>query len=305
MKFKFWEKILEKSSRKVFNKLTRKNLFIFPNYKGFQIGALVFFCFAVAIFYQNNFALLLSIIIFFVYFLSIIFSYQNLLNLKFKLLEKFYPNNKIFNLKFIVENLDNREKLNINYQINNQIINKDLQKNCILNFSQKFNNRGVYDAPSLNINSTFPFGIINTFGKVFLDEKIVIYPNPIKPPKELLEKLFEINNKDGFDYEFDEIEENKFPTNFSKISWKHYSLKKKYYEKKFIFLKNNQNIIIDIEKLLTQNFEKTLSYVSYLVKEYYNSKIPFSLKYKDYKSQTSCSLDHLNKQLYFLANVSD
>ena len=54
MKFEFWEKILEKNSKKVFNKLTRKNLFIFPNYKGFQIGALVFFCFAVAIFYQNN-----------------------------------------------------------------------------------------------------------------------------------------------------------------------------------------------------------------------------------------------------------
>ena len=40
-----------------------------------------------------------------------------------------------------------------------------------------------------------------------------------------------MNNKEGFDFEFDQIEEIRFPTNYSKISWKHYTLKNKFYEK--------------------------------------------------------------------------
>ena len=305
MKFKFWDKILEKNSKKIFNKTSRKNLFIFPNYKGFQVGALVFFCFAVAIFYQNNFALLLSIIIFFIFFISIIFSYQNLLNLNFKLLEKFYPSGKIFKLKFLVENNDVREKLNINFEIDNEIIKKDFNNSNILSFSKKFNKRGTYDVPFINVFSFFPFGIIKTFSRIFLDEKLIIYPQPIKPPTDLFTKLYEMNNKEGFDFEFDQIEEIRFPTNYSKISWKHYTLKNKFYEKKFKFLTNNQNIVIDIEKLLQNNFEKTLNYVSFFINDFYKQKIPFSLKYKNYSSQISCSLEHLNKQLYFLANVKN
>ena len=64
MKFNFLEKFIKKKSEKNKNTINRKNLYIFPNQKGFQVGALVFFCFAVSIFYQNNFALLLSIIFF-------------------------------------------------------------------------------------------------------------------------------------------------------------------------------------------------------------------------------------------------
>ena len=79
MKFNFLEKFIKKKSEKNKNLINKNNLYIFPNQKGFQVGALVFFCFAVAIFYQNNFALLLSIILFFIFFISILISYQNLI----------------------------------------------------------------------------------------------------------------------------------------------------------------------------------------------------------------------------------
>ena len=64
MKFNFLEKNILKKSLKNKNKININNLYIFPNLKGFQIGVLIFFCFCVSIFYQNNFALLLSIILF-------------------------------------------------------------------------------------------------------------------------------------------------------------------------------------------------------------------------------------------------
>ena len=91
----FWKKIILKKSLSNKNVINRKNLYIFPSFRGFQIAALIFFCFAVAIFYQNNFALLLSIILFFIYFISILISYQNLLNLKISINNKLYPAKKI------------------------------------------------------------------------------------------------------------------------------------------------------------------------------------------------------------------
>ena len=301
MKFNFLEKFIKKKSEKNKNLINRNNLYIFPNRKGFQVGALVFFCFAVAIFYQNNFALLLSIILFFIFFISILISYQNLNNLKFKLIENLFPSNQEINLKYLVESENKQERLNVDFDQNENQLKTNINQSKQINFKHAFNQRGVMETPGLNISSVFPFGIIKTFGKISFKEKIIVYPKPVQPPQFVLDN---INNKnqEGFDYEFDKIEEDKFNQNLSKISWKHYSIKKKYYFKKFIFKKDSENIIIDIEKL-SDNLERSLSYASYLINHFYKLKNPFAVKYKDYISNMSCSYEHKKKQLTFLANV--
>ena len=82
MIFKKWDKLinkhLEKKSEVNRNLLTKKNLYIFPNSNGFKLAFFIFFSFASSIFYQNNVGLLVSIILFIIYFISIIISYQNL-----------------------------------------------------------------------------------------------------------------------------------------------------------------------------------------------------------------------------------
>ena len=301
MKFNFLEKFIKKKSEKNKNLINRNNLYIFPNQKGFQVGALVFFCFAVAIFYQNNFALLLSIILFFIFFISILISYQNLNNLRFKLIENLFPSNQEINLKYLVESENKQERLNVDFDQNQNQLKTNINQSTQINFKHAFNQRGVMETPDLNISSVFPFGIIKTFGKISFKEKIIVYPKPIQPPQYVLDN---INNKnqEGFDYEFDKIEEDKFNQNLSKVSWKHYSIKKKYYFKKFIFKKDSENIIIDIENL-SDNLEKSLSYASYLINYFYKLKNPFAIKYKDYISNMSCSYEHKKKQLTFLANV--
>ena len=301
MKFNFLEKFIKKKSEKNKNLINRNNLYIFPNQKGFQVGALVFFCFAVAIFYQNNFALLLSIILFFIFFISILISYQNLNNLRFKLIENLFPSNQEINLKYLVESENKQERLNVDFDQNQNQLKTNINQSTQINFKHAFNQRGVMETPDLNISSVFPFGIIKTFGKISFKERIIVYPKPIQPPQFVLDN---INNKnqEGFDYEFDKIEEDKFNQNLSKVSWKHYSIKKKYYFKKFIFKKDSENIIIDIENL-SDNLEKSLSYASYLINHFYKLKNPFAVKYKDYISNMSCSYEHKKKQLTFLANV--
>ena len=155
----------------------------------------------------------------------------------------------------------------------------------------------------MDIHSQFPFGIIKTFTNVSFSEYLTIYPEPIKPSNEIFEQLYHLNTDEGFDYEFDKIEENKENTNLSKISWKHSSIKKKLYEKKFKFSNNLQHVTIDLQKLNNDSFEKKLSYASYLIEYFYNLKKPFLLKNKDFISTIACSLEHRNKLLTYLANV--
>ena len=303
MKNKFWKNFIYKKSLKTPNTINRKNLYIFPNLKGFQIAAMIFFCFAVAIFYQNNFALLLSIVLFFIYFTSILVSYQNLLNLNFQIIDRLYPANKKISLNYLIEETQNKERLNINFDIGNEIENKDINNNTSMKLNYKFKRRGIHNSPNLNVSSVFPFGIIKTFTSVKINQKLIVYPEPVQPTNDIFDQLFNTNIEEGFDYEFDKIEENKENTNLSKISWKHSSIKKKLYEKKFKFSNNLQHIVIDLQKLGVDNFDRKLSYASFLIEYFYKIKKPFLLKNNNYSSSASCSLEHRNKLLTYLANV--
>lgn len=256
MKNKIWKNYINKKSKENKNKINRRNLYIFPNFKGFQIASLIFFCFAVSIFYQNNFGLLLSIILFFIYFISIIISYQNLLNINLNVVDKLLPAQQKVEINYLIKCKEKRERLNINFDIGKKSINSDInmQKKIKLNFV--FDKRGIQEVPNLNVRSIFPFGIINTFSRIFFKEKIIIYPKPIKPSDDLLESLFDDKLNEGFDYDFDRIEEAKDISNLSKVSWKHFSIKKKYYVKKFKFSNNANYIVIDLKKIKAESYEK-------------------------------------------------
>ena len=303
MKTKIWKNFINKKSKENKNTINRKNLYIFPNLRGFQIASLIFFCFAVSIFYQNNFGLLLSIILFFIYFISIIISYQNLLNLNVNVVNKLLPAQEKVKIDYLINCKDKRERLNINFNLGNASVNSDVNLQKKIRFNFMFKNRGIQDVPNLNVKSQFPFGIINTFSKIFFKERIAIYPKPIKPGDDVLASLFDDYSNEGFDYDFDRIEEAKDIFNLSKISWKHFTIKKKYYVKRFKFSNNANHVIIDLEKIKAESFEKKLSYASYLIDHFYKLRKPFSIKNHDYKSITSCSFEHRNNQLIYLANA--
>ena len=225
------------------------------------------------------------------------------MNINLNVVDKLLPAQQKVKINYLIKCKEKRERLNINFDIGKTSINSDIniQRKIKLNFV--FDKRGIQEVPNLNVRSEFPFGIINTFSKIFFKEKITIYPKPIKPSDDLLESLFDDKLNEGFDYDFDRIEEAKDISNLSKVSWKHFSIKKKYYVKKFKFSNNANYIVIDLEKIKAESYEKKLSYASYLIEYFYKLKKPFSLKNNDYKSITSCSYEHRNNQLIYLANA--
>ena len=165
MKNSFWKKFFLKKSLKYLNTISRKNLYIFPNLRGFQIAALIFFCFSVAIFYQNNFALLLSIILFFIYFISILISYQNLLNLDLYINDKLHPANKIVNLRYLISDKHKRERLNINFDLGKDSVKADIKNKININLKHKFNKRGNVKASNFGYSLSIPFWYYKNFHK--------------------------------------------------------------------------------------------------------------------------------------------
>ena len=116
------KKILSKNYKQNITVLNKKNIFVFPNFRGFQIGFLVLFCITASIFYQINFSLLLSIIIFIIFFISIIISFQNLNNLTISSYNQFIPANKESKIHLKIRNYSDSDKLNINLKIDDLAI---------------------------------------------------------------------------------------------------------------------------------------------------------------------------------------
>ena len=109
----------------------RSKIIIYPNWNGVGLGFFVFLCFLIAVFYENNFCLLLSIIIFFIFFISIFVSNQNLNHLSINALDNYYLEaTKEEGIDIQLINHVNEKKLNIDLDYKKQNLTE-------LNFTKK------------------------------------------------------------------------------------------------------------------------------------------------------------------------
>jgi uncharacterized protein (DUF58 family) len=259
------------------------------------------------VFYENNFALLLSIIIFFIFFISIFISNQNLnhLNIQWKD-EYFLEQNKYEKIYLQILNETNEKKLNIDLDYQDKTIGN-------FNFLRRFNKifipflnekRGVFKIQRLRLKSTYPFGIIRT--KRFFDSKskLIVFPKMLKPNQDLMNE-FNINFNGHTMDEFDGIEDYKNGDDFSKIAWKKSTFKNKKYVKKFEQLEKEKKSFLNLDLYQSIEFETLLSYATFIVQYYYKNKINLTVKHLDQTFYLSQSENSLNQILKYLANVQN
>ena len=298
------KKILAKNYEQNIDTLNKKNIFVFPNFRGFQVGFLVFFCFTASIFYQINFSLLLSIIIFIIFFISIILSFQNLNKLTISSHDHLIAVNEDSKLYIFIKNNSENDKLNINLKIDETSVKtlKTIKKTLKTNINHTYKKRGTFAFPTLSIFSQFPFGIVRSSSYLNLNNKAIVHPKPELPPKKIL-NLHNLDNLNNSNYEFDNISEYEAGENQSRIAWKQSISKNKLLSKKFINENKVSNILIDIDKIDAVTFEKKLSYATYLILKSYKEKISFSLKHKKFKLPFSSTIQNKIRALTYLANV--
>lgn len=291
------------------NSLNKKNIYIFPTWFGFQLGFFLFFCLVASILYQNNFSLLIFIILFFIFFISILLTFQNLNNLDISTNSEIIVEQNTFqNLKIFVDNFDYTKKLNIIFKIEKQSLNSDIAKGVNkIEIIKKFYKRGVFDLPTLHCHTMFPFGIIKAWSYKKLNCKVFCYPKPISPPNNIQFYMDSFNiNKNDEHFDFSHVEEYKHGDSLSKIAWKISSAKKKKFVKKFDSFEKNERILIDFDKIHPNlNFEKRLQYSVFLIFYCYEKGKEFAFKIFKNQTEFDNSKSHLEKILKKICYVNE
>ena len=247
----------------------------------------------------------MSIVIFFIFFISIFISHQNLNNLNLnEVTEYFIESEKNEKLKMNIVNSSNEKKLNIDIDYDKETIGNFNFVNKINNFSIpiKLKERGVSSFKRFCIKSIYPFGIIRTKIYVHLKSVIYVYPKAIKPPENLFNE-FNISNYNNLNHDFDGIEEFKRGDSLSKIAWKKSTINKKKNVKKFKDPTNDQKVILNLNKYPHIPFELLLSYSTYIVKYYFQKNKELKLKHNNNLFHLKSNQSSLNLILKYLADV--
>ena len=282
-----------------------EKIYIYPNLKGVYLGLFVSFCFLAAVFYQTNFALVLSIVIFFVFFISILISHQNIRNIENVEIEEYIEEGKSSYVSINLKNIKNEKKINLDIELDGQEIGnfnflKTLNE---IKVKKVFNDRGIKQISNLVIKSDFPFGVIKTKRSIEIKNKIFVYPKPIRPSENLFvnQNILDRLNKDN---EFDNIDEFRPGDNLSKVAWKKTIAQNKFYVKKFKTYKKEEKIIIDLNQNYQYDFEKILNFSSYLVLNAKQNNVGLILKHKNKEFILTNTKTSLNEILKYLSYAS-
>ena len=204
----------------------------------------------------------------------------------------------------MIENLSKEKKLNININYQKQNIgNYNFLKKINyfnLNYNKKL--RGVYLLDAITLNSIYPFGVIKTKINLKLDCDIIVYPQSIRPNKELLNE-FNIDKSIDAD-DFDGIDEFKNGDSYSKIAWKKSTIDKKYI-KIFKDKEKTQKLILDLDRYNELEFELLLSYSIYIIEYFYQNKINLTLKHQGNIFLLDKNKKSLNQIYKYLANAKN
>ena len=292
----FFNNILEKN---------RSKIFIYPNLHGLGVGLFVFFCFLIAVFYENNFALLLSIILFFIFFISIFISHQNINHLSISWIDEYFveaKHNEKIQIKVL--NQSKEKKLNLDIEYNKKNIgNFNFFKNInFININYLNDQRGTYSLNRIIFKSIYPFGFMRTKRYFDSKSKIIVYPKSLKPNQEILND-FNLFMQGYSNHEFEGIEDYKNGESHSKIAWKKSTIKNKKYIKKFEEPKKENKIILDLDQYPEIPFETLLGYSTYIIKHYFKIKEDLTIKHRGETFYLNQNENSLKLILKYLANV--
>ena len=297
-------------SNPIFNSIKEKNkskIFIYPNWNGIGLGFFLFLCFLVAVFYEINFSLLLSIILFFIFFISIFISHQNLNNLSIHFLDHYFIEaDKNTKIEFQIKNHSKDKKLNIevDYENKNTGSFNLIEKSIFYKINYLIRERGTLNLSRIVLKSVYPFGIIRTKKYFENNSKLIIYPKSIQPTQDLLIE-FNINIKSNTNSEFDGIEEYKYGDSFSKIAWKKSSIKNKKFVKNFEEPKSYNKSILNLNNYSDIPFELLLSYSTFIILYYFQNNFELTFKHNNLVFNLNKSQSSLNNLLKYLANVKN
>ena len=239
------------------------------------------------------------------------FSRYNLKRVKVHLI----PPNEVWCCKpsqFLIK-VENRKKLpsflievferNIDLKKDFLIVEKTSEGKVNLTFPK----RGVYKLQTLEVKSTFPFGLFERSFLVPIEGEILVYPKPIevrinpplsKPKKGESEGFIHFRSSEGASVEG--IKEYA-GEGMRLIHWKAFAKWGELYAKEVAEESLLREVVIDMDKIPASDKEERISKATYLTLHFSRLGYAVGLKYGEKEIPPSAGREHLKELLKFLA----
>lgn len=272
-----------------------RQIYALPTRFGIYLGFALIGGVALSSRLENNFLLLMLLFQMAVFFLSIIWSANNLKGISLKMSEEAIYIPSIHH--YIPIGIINAD-LKFNILVNKQEINKKSEIELKV-YENHFEKRGKTEVPAIKVESYFPFGIVRCWlwlwpGNIFVAPR----PYPIKSMNDIQKfmKLHDRNNNDDSYDHYKKYTDQDLP---SMVDWKRYISKKLKLTKVSDNKKEEQKIKIDGDWLIRKQKEHMLSVICGVLLFCHSKKIEWQLSLR--KKTFSSEKKDFNAAIKFLS----
>ena len=297
--------------------LSRQNIFIMPTKFGFAYMFFVFLLFLLATNYQNNIIMLLSYLLASFFISVMMHSFNNFNGLKLQSSASYSGFAKQdINIPITINSLKKRYHLTLAFANQNDQHLAHLSHcetgNSEITLPFYANRRGIINLGRIKVSSEYGFGLFVAWSVLDFSHQIVVFPNP----KEIETNEYNFSLEDeskasanavsasvGMD-DFSELKEYVTGESRARVAWKHFARDQGKYTKHYQSQQGGSSWL-NLEDMPSHDIETQLSFLSYLINEYSNSKQVFGLKLgglNNIKIEPSSGQKHQEKCLYALAH---
>jgi uncharacterized protein (DUF58 family) len=220
--------------------LTHKNLYTFPNHRGFIFLALAIIIWLLGTNYQNNLILALSYLLISLFVSAILHGYSNMAGLTVRVISAspaFAGEAAAFTLELQTIHKKGCDHLELRWPGGDtQSVNLDYMTPQQITLWAPSERRGYWRPGRLLVQSRFPLGIIRCWSWINLDAVALIYPKPIainEPrPQNLAGQHAGENHRAGGD-DFHSLREYQPGDPIKHIAWKQFAKEKGLFIKEY------------------------------------------------------------------------
>jgi len=271
--------------------LSNRNVFIFPSQFGFVYLLFVLVLFLLATNYQNNLIMLLSYLLASLFISSMLHSFFNLSGITLEtpnevkgfaggviyLPIKLSSNKARFSLNF---NLENQKSTSLDVINKNNLVNENTK--VLVPFFA--NQRGIFKVKRVKVASEFALGLFTCWTRLDFACQFIVYPQPLSLKLPINYLHHDDNSPQGalinnHGDDFYQLKNYQQGEPLTQVAWKHLAKGQGWLSKSY---QQNQakQLSLNIAEMPASDLEKKLSYLCYLVQEFYQTGLFFSLELK-------------------------
>ena len=290
-------------------KLTSKNIFIFPSWFGFSYLLFVLLLFLLGTNYQNNVIVLLSYLLASFFITAMLHAFYNLsgLTVSSQLSEKAHAYQP-FSIEVRLTTDKSRHGLSLAYPDQASVEVNAFDEESRVQVPLYFEKRGRHTLGRLKISSEYGFGLFHCWTRIDFGSKVTIYPKPLRVMKAI--PLHSVNDdgdheesqispQRGYD-EFYELSSYQRGESLAHVAWKQVAKGREWQTKRYQQAQG-QPQWLDFQQIPVHGVEKKLQALSFLVSQCHKQGQVFGLKLDKVTIAPNSGTEHLHQCLTELA----